>query len=83
MPCSMRKGSIGAQGRGKMDEPLHDKLRQWWEDIRVDGWVEFNDQTNLMHIELFPVAIRNLKLEPGDYVRIQVVHEEDLNETRP
>lgn len=63
-----------------MDEPLHDKLRQWWEDIRVDGWVEFNDQTNLMHIELFPIAIRNLKLEPGDYVRIQIIREEDIYE---
>ena len=64
-----------------MGESLLSKLREWCEDIRVDGWVEFNDQTSLMHIELFPVAIRNLGLRPGDYVRIQVVREEDLNET--
>lgn len=42
---------------------------------KVDGWVEKDDKGHL-YIELFPLAISQLDLQPGDYIRVQVMRKE-------
>ena len=61
-----------------MDGLLLSKLTAWYEALRVDGWVEV-DAKGHVSIELFALAVQQLNLKQGDYIRVQVMRKETLD----
>lgn len=58
-----------------MSSPELLALKEHFEEMPVDGWVEQDDVTGLLSVQLFASAIAALKLRRGQFVRIQVYDE--------
>ncbi len=58
-----------------MSSPELLDLKEHFEDMPVDGWVEENEETGLLSVQLFAHAIRALGIKRGQWVRIQVYDE--------
>lgn len=80
MPFLILKGTIGARG-SVVDELTREKINEWFNDMPIDGWVELRDDGHL-YIEFFATALRDRGYRPGDFVRIKIVTEEELNERK-
>lgn len=62
-----------------MDEEWKRTLASHFEGMPVDGWVEMDGRGHT-HIEIFAHKLRELNLQEGQFVRIEVISQERLKE---
>lgn len=56
-----------------------DLLNESFNHNIADGWVELGPD-NLLRVELFAKTIKQLKLRPGDYVKLKVLTSAEIKE---